>query len=236
MRLVVTRAEGDAQDTAQALRARGHQAVIAPLLRIETIATDFGRGPWAGLLMTSANAARVIAAHPRAEELKCMPAFTVGARSAAVARAAEFAEVASADGGMGDLVRLIVRRLPGGAPLLYLAGEDRAGDLAGELGRLGFRVDTAVIYRAVAAAGLPEALRAALQQGSLDGVLHYSRRSAAILLRLAQAAGVLNAVISLKHYCLSAEVAVPLRDAGAAQVAAASRPGEAALLDLVGPA
>ena len=233
MRLVITRPRDDAARTAEPLRAAGHDVLVAPLLRIEAVAADFGRGPWAAVLMTSANAARVISAHPRAEELKCMPAFTVGARTAAAARATEFANVASADGAMSDLVGLIVRRLPGAAPLLYLAGEDRSGDLARELGRHGYRVDTAVIYRAVAVAELPEPLRAALQQGSLDGALHYSRRSAAMLLRLAAAAGVLNAVISLKHYCLSAEVAVPLRDA-AASVAVACSPDEAALLELVG--
>lgn len=235
MRLFVTRPRDDAAHTAKLLRAAGHDVLLAPVLCIEAIAADFGRGPWAAVLMTSANAARVIAAHPRAEEIKCMPAFTVGARSAAAARAAEFADVASADGAMSDLVRLIVSRLPGVAPLLYLAGEDQAGDLAGALGRHGFRVDTAVIYRAVVARELPDALRAALQQGSLDGALHYSRRSTMTLLRLAESAGVLNAVISLDHYCLSAEVAAPLRNAGA-RAQAARRPDETALLDLVGPA
>ena len=39
--------------------------------------------------------------------------------------------------------------------LLYLAGEDRAGDLAGELAERGIAVETVVIYRAVAARALP---------------------------------------------------------------------------------
>ena len=44
MRLLVTRPEPDAARTAEALRARGHEVLVAPLLRVETIAADFG-GP-----------------------------------------------------------------------------------------------------------------------------------------------------------------------------------------------
>jgi len=37
------------------------------------------------------------------------------------------------------------------------------------------------------------------------------------------------------HYCLSARIAEPLREAGAADVRAAERPDEAALLALISP-
>ena len=53
------------------------------------------------------------------------------------------------------------------------------------------------------------------------------------LLRLAGEAGALNAVLNLAHYCLSAEVAVPLREAGAQRIAVAASPTESALLTLL---
>ena len=89
-----------------------------------------------------------------------------------------------------------------------------------------------MIYRAVAAETLPAEVAQALR-GQLDGALHYSRRSAATLLRLAGQAGALNAVLSLAHYCLSDEVAAPLREAGARRIAVAASPTEAALIDVV---
>lgn len=226
MRLLVTRPEADAARTAQALRARGHEALVAPLLRVEAIAADFGIS-FDAVLMTSANAARAVAAHPRVGELVGLPCLTVGDRSAEAARAAGFTRVASADGALADLVRLATQ---GHARrLLYLAGEDRAGDLAGELARHGLAVETVVVYRAVALDTLP----AGIAQARLDGVLHYSSRSAATLLRLAAAAGALNTLLGLPHYCLSAEVAAPLRQAGAARIAVASSPTESALLTLL---
>ena len=50
MHVLVTRPEGDAARTAQALRARGHTVLVAPLMRMETIEGAFG-GPFAAVLM-----------------------------------------------------------------------------------------------------------------------------------------------------------------------------------------
>jgi uroporphyrinogen-III synthase len=123
MRLLVTRPEPDAARTAEVLRAQGHTVLVAPLMRTETIAADFG-GPFAAVLLTSANAARALAAHPRKAELLALPAFAVGARSAEAARDTGFTQVTSADGALGDLVRLIAPRF-GGCRAGAARGADR---------------------------------------------------------------------------------------------------------------
>jgi uroporphyrinogen-III synthase len=233
MRLLVTRPEPDATHTAQVLRQRGHDVLVAPLLQTQTIDVAFS-GPYAAVLMTSANAARALASHPRAGELTNLPAFAVGARSAEAARAAGFGDVTAADGALADLVTLVASRFAVSSQrLLYLAGEDRAGDLAGDLGRRSVTVETAVIYRAVAAECLPAELKQALSNGELDGALHYSRRSVTTLIELGRAAGVLDALLNLAHTCLSDEVAAPLRNAGARRISVASHPDEAALIGLL---
>jgi uroporphyrinogen-III synthase len=230
MRILLTRPEPDGLRSAARLRARGHDVILAPLMRAETLQADFD-GPFAAVLMTSANAARAVVDHPRFAELSSLPVFTVGDHSAEVARAAGFAEVVSAQGALDDLVRLAAARFAH-ARVLYLAGENRAGDLAAELAKHGITVETAVIYRAVAATALPPEAAQALGANQLDAVLHYSRRSAATLLQLAAAAGVVNTLLGLAHYCLSDEVAVPLRDAGARRITIAPHPGESSLFGL----
>ena len=83
MRLLLTRPEPDAQRTAAALRAQGHDVIIAPLLRIEPAAdAEIGAGPWAAVLITSANAAHAVTAHARVAPLRALPVFAVGRRSA----------------------------------------------------------------------------------------------------------------------------------------------------------
>ena len=233
MRLLVTRPEPDNARTAEALRARGHDVTLAPVLRVtpETGA-DLGGGPWAGVLITSANAVRALADHPRKETCLRVPAFAVGRRSAEAARAAGFAEVVSADGNADDLAHLVAARQPN-HPLLWLAGEDRAGDLAGALAVHGIAVRTVVIYRAVAETALPDEARDALAGGEIDGVLHYSRRSADAFEAIAMAARIDLKSLPIKHYCLSAQVAAPLRQSGVEHVVVAARPDEAALLALL---
>jgi uroporphyrinogen-III synthase len=231
MRLLVTRPEPDAERTAALLRQKGHEPIIAPVLRIETVAAAFGAGTFAAVIMTSANAARAIATHPRHRELTALPVFAVGERTAQAARQAGFATVASAGGGWPELVRLVASRFQDSGPkLLYLAGEDRSGDVAGALAGHGLVVETVVNYRAVVASGFARQLQAVLAAGPLDGVLHYSRRSAQAF--LAEAEAVLPAVLKIPHYCLSADVAAPLQAAGAT-VRIATWPEEAALVELL---
>ena len=231
MRLLLTRPEADAKRTAQRLRAHGHTVFVAPLLKIETVAAEIGDG--AAIVVTSANAAQAVAAHQQRTALCRLPVFAVGARTAQAMRDAGFAEVTSADGGVGDLSRLVAARVTAGASLLYLAGADRAGDLAGDLRTRGFAVETIVVYRAVAMTRLPDTAAVALTDG-VHGVLHFSPRSAAAYVEAARAAGQLAAALKPAHFCLSAPVAVPLRRAGAAHVHIAQRPTEAALVELIG--
>jgi uroporphyrinogen-III synthase len=233
VRLLLTRPEPDAQLTAAALRAQGHDVFIAPLLRIEPMPeAQIGAGPWAAILITSANAAHAAATHARITPLRALPVFAVGRRSADAMAAAGFVDVTSADGNVSDLARLIATRVQPAARLLYLAGEDRAGDLAGDLHTRGFAVETVIIYRAIATTGLPPALADAMASG-IDGVLHFSRRSAETYVDAARAAGMVANALKAVHFCLSAQVAEPLALAGAADIRVAERPNEAVLLALI---
>ena len=231
MRLLLTRPAADAARTAAALRARGHEPVLAPLLDIEIVPdADLGDGPWSAILVTSANAVRAIAGHRRHDELRGVAVFTVGERSAQAMRDAGFANVASADGNVADLSRLVVERMKPPARLLYLAGEERSGDLGGLLRARNFDVDTALVYRAVIK---ETAQSAAAFAPGIDGVLHFSRRSAEAYLAAARETDFLESALKNPiHYCLSARVAEPLRLAGAARLHIAARADEAALLDL----
>jgi uroporphyrinogen-III synthase len=236
VRLLVTRPEPDAERTAAALRASGHSVIVAPLLRVEALPdAEIGSGPWAAILVTSANAAPAIVRHARGAELKNVPVLAVGEHSAQAMRAAGFADVISAGGGGGDLARLAAERLKQSLPLLYLVGADRSGDIASDLIAQNFTVRTAAIYRAVAATALPRAAAAALTH-EIDGVLHFSRRSAEAYVSAARGAGLLADALRPVHYCLSARVAEPLTQAGAADIGVAPQPNEAALLEVIGAA
>ena len=229
MRLVVTRPQADSERTAATLRARGHDVLVAPLMRVEPVAADLS-GTWGGVIITSANAPGAIAGKPGCKGLFKLPLFAVGQRSADAARQAGFSDVTSAGGDVRDLVQLIAERhADASAPLLYLAGEDRAADLVGELIVHGIAAEMAVVYRA-ATAPFPPKLTVALQGGEVDAILHFSKRSAENYLTGAAQAGVEKQALAVRHICLSAQIAEPLSRAGASRIAIAPRPDEVALI------
>ena len=231
MRLALTRPQADSERTAAALRARGHRVLIAPLMRVEPVAADCSGG-WGAVIITSANAPIAIADSPAREALLKLPLFAVGRRSAEAARQAGFSNIVSAGGDLRDLVRLIAaRRADASAPLLYLAGEDRAADLIGELSAHGIAAEMRIVYRAVASP-FPPALIAALRAGEIDAVLHFSRRSAENYLAGAGGAGITAQALGVRHLCLSAQIAEPIAVAGGKRIAVASRPDELALIEL----
>jgi uroporphyrinogen-III synthase len=262
VRLLVTRPEPDGSRTAAVLRGRGHEVLQQALLRIETVAdAELGPGPWAAVLFTSAQAVRAVASHRRCGELTGLPVYAVGRRTQAAAVAAGFGPVASADGDVNTLAELIganprCEEKMGGArhgdaappgtppnampclanlPLLYCAGEDRAGDLVAALRSRGLVVKTAWVYRAAMVGDLAPDVRAALAADAVDAILHYSARTAAAFLAAATAAGIRDLSIQARHLCLSAQVAAPLALAGARAIDVASEPNEQALFALIAP-
>jgi len=235
MAILVTRPLPDGETTVVALRAKGFDALLAPMLRFEPIAFHDDRDvKYGAVIVTSANALRAIETSLQDSPLLKLPLFAVGERTAQAARAAGFANVISADSdasGLRDriLASVKAKALKKTNPLLYLAGADLARDLPGELGERGFTVVTQTTYRMVPVAHLPEETRNAFAADKLEAVLHYSRRSARAFIEAARAAGVEISALSLPQYCLSPGIATVLRDAGAAQVIVASSPDESAL-------
>lgn len=235
MRVLVTRPQPEGERTARALRERGHEVLLAPLMRVEAIAdARIGAGPWSAVVFTSANAVQAFATHPAQAQLRAAPVFVVGARTAAVAQACGFATVRSADGDVAALTRVMAQSdIDRTRPVLYLAGEERARDLGEMMAPYGFRVQTVPIYRAVIVGELPSESKEALARGAVDAVLHFSARSARAFIAAVAAADVQTEGMALRHLCLSAEIAAPLIAAGAQHVTIAPRPDQQTLLDLL---
>jgi uroporphyrinogen-III synthase len=235
MAVLVTRPYPDNETTAEALRARGFEVLLAPMLRFEPLAfagdaeIDYG-----AVIATSANALRAIERQLAASRLRKLPLFAVGEHTASAAVRAGFSKVIAAKGdaaGLRDLVLESVRAklLKKAAVLLYLAGADLSRDLAGELGERGFSVVTQTTYRMIPVTSLPRAACDAFTANSVEAVLHYSRRSAHAFMDAVRADGVEISALAIPHCCISATVAAVLRDAGAAQLMVAATPDENAL-------
>lgn len=228
MRILVLRPGTDAERTARSVAARGHEPIVAPLFDIVRLPAEPPRGAFAALVLTSANAVPALADAPAA--WRDLPLFSVGARTAARARAAGFADARSADRDRHALIDLIRDNLPAPARLLLVSGRDSHEDVPAILTAAGYEVTLWTAYAAQAVGALPEAAANALRDHGADAALHFSARGARTFLALTRSAGMEAQGRSLTHAALSAEVAAPLIAAGASTVLVAEYPEEAALL------
>jgi uroporphyrinogen-III synthase len=231
MKVLVTRAQGDAEKLASRLAERGHESVIEPLTTIR-----FGTDTTGGLaplldgvqavLFTSANGVRALAAATARRDFR---AVAVGDATAAAARDAGFADVTSAAGTVDDLAKRVIGTLkPQAGALLHAAGSVTAGDLTGLLEAAGFAVRRVVLYQAIPSQRLSDASRAAIVRHEIDAVLFFSPRNAATFVRLM--VGLEKDCNHMTAVALSAAVAEKLAPLPWRRVAVAAAPNETALL------
>ncbi|MGE0658133.1 MAG: uroporphyrinogen-III synthase [Reyranellaceae bacterium] len=208
-RLIVGRSVAQTGPLSEAIAAAGFTALYQPMLRIvtQTPPDDFDARLSAAqaVVVTSANAVRRLAEFTRKRFVQVL---AVGDATAMVARSAGFVDTHSAQGDVRALAALCRRRLrPEGGKVLYLRAREVAGDLTAELGAAGFAVDEIVAYAAEPATALRPRLDAALRVASIDGVLLFSARSAAIFASLVRQAGLENACAGVVLLALSQNVA-----------------------------
>lgn len=226
MRVLVTRAPEDAERTSRKLAARGHEALLAPVIRITPTGDPAPPGPWDALVVTSAHAAEALSTLAD----KRVPVFAVGERTADAVRAEGFSSVAAAEGDAASLSGMIRAALRPGLALLHVTARHHKDEPTASLRAAGFTVLQWEAYEAGAAGSLPPQAIEALRTGEVDAALHYSRRSADLFIHLAEEAGL--TLGAFPHLCLSADVAAPLKASGA-EVLVAREPSEDALLALL---
>ncbi len=232
MNIIVTRPEEDGGPLKARLEAMGHRVTLLPLLRIVPRQRVFiPKLPYQAILATSANGIRTLSGHA---ELRSIRTLTVGPQSLKAAAEAGFLKAEAHGGDLDGLVSYIRKSLqPLAGPLLYLSGNETAGDLEGQLKNAGFNCRRSIVYDTVQARD-PGPAEAALRSRSVDAVLLYSPRSARIWCRIVWDAGLAEEAASAHYYCLSKNVAATLPKAWSRTVA--KSPDEAAMLALLEPA
>jgi uroporphyrinogen-III synthase len=181
-RVLVTRPEPGAARTAKMLGQLGFEPVVLPLTQTRALpgaklaeAVDL-------VAITSANALRHAPAALIAE-LRDLPVFAVGARTAEVARSAGFGKVEDVGGTAALLAAALIERTPAGVGIAYLCGTPRKPILEAQLRQSGRIVHAIETYAAVRLAPDRVELEVLAEHG-FDAALVYSTESAGALLEL----------------------------------------------------
>lgn len=188
--LLLTRPRAQSEAFAAVLAAElpgRFRTLVAPLIEIVPVAeAPLDLSGLQGLLFTSSNGVEAFAARTADRSL---PALCVGDMTAAAARAAGFADAASADGDVAAIAALAAAAYrPGAGAFLHVRGRHAAGDLTGRLAAAGIPARAAELYdqRTV---DLAPAAASALAAGAVEVVALFSPRSARIFAAQARAAG-----------------------------------------------
>jgi uroporphyrinogen-III synthase len=235
MRLLVTRPEPDATELEAHLVARGHEALIEPLIMVSFDEGDpIDLEGVQALIATSRNGLRALARSPVIHGARALPVFAVGPGTAATARALGFERIVAGSANSRELVTLVAEQAEVNAgPLLHLAGDTLAFDFTPELKRLGFRVVRPIVYRTVPASQLSESTVERMRRRLIDGVLLLSPRTAEIYATLVNKHGLVAASRDVLHFCLSAAVAKRLAPIGHVKMDVAAQPSLQEMLALV---
>lgn len=227
--MLITRPDPAAGATARRLAASGFVPVIAPLSRIEQLAAKLpAPAGLQAMIVTSSNA---LAAIP--SEWRALPLFAVGDATAGRARAGGFRHVVSASGDGTDLAALLLARATPSGPLLLASGAGQGSGLAACLARAGLSVIHREVYAARMAPALPEAARAALDQGSLSTALFFSAATARHFVALVMAEARDEQVRSLDALAIGRPAGVALERLPWRAVRVAARPTQDDLLALL---
>lgn len=210
MRIWVTRARPGASETAQRVRALGHEPVVAPVLEVRPLEARIDLADVAALAFTSRNGVEAFA---RLSQRRDLPVFAVGDATAEAARAQGFAAVRSAAGDVEALANLI-----DAGPALCPTAAEPAADLAAMLKARGVPARSIAVYETVPLH--PDA-------PAVDAVLIHSPKAARIVGTLVDPSA------NRLYLCISDKAAQPLRNAGHQNVLSARFPDEAGLLKLL---
>ncbi len=214
MHVLLTRPKADTSAMAAALANIGVEVTSAPLLEIEFEPIPPSALAGAdGIVATSRNAIRALAASEAADVARTLPIYAVGEATARLARDNGFARIEAGPGDGVRLVPLLEASYGGrGATLIHPAGDHIAVDLQLPLQTAGITLRRVLAYRSIAAQHLPEAVVSLIRRADLDAVILMSPRSAATWARLLvqDAPGAVDGIRRLTHVCMSPAVAAAL--------------------------
>ncbi|MDB5522665.1 MAG: Uroporphyrinogen synthase [Rhizobium sp.] len=241
MRVLIIRPELQAKQTAGKLAELGHEPIIFPLFRPQhdpVQCLDALKSNYAALAITSAESVRCLRQlGPALEPYLAVPLFTVGRRTARLARDLGFTNVISASGNGHDLAAVVAGFVAGSTnavkPILYLAGVRRSGIFEHTLRDNDIACVTAEIYDMEPTSYTLEQQQAILVNRAVDAAFFFSRENANAFFGLEVFQQSKEALRKTLFFCLSRNIAEAVPEALRNSAVVSLNPDEDELLDLL---
>tara|TARA_Y100001970_G_scaffold294364_1_gene451628 strand:- start:47922 stop:48683 length:762 start_codon:yes stop_codon:yes gene_type:complete len=231
--VLITRPKEDADHLASAIHTLGANPLIMPMLNInylEGSAPNFvGVG---GILFTSSNGVRALSLRlPSEHSAFSIPIFAVGEATAEKARENGFSNIFVGNGDVKALISCVKSNLsPQTCELVHIAGVDVAGNLSRELGTLGFKIRTEVLYEAEPVKIIDYQLLNKIKSGKVDCILFFSTRTIKTFASLIESVDCSRSMVTIDAVCLSDTIAREAEILPWRQVVVCEQPTQQSLL------
>jgi uroporphyrinogen-III synthase len=236
--LLVLRPENSARTLIDKLVMLGAKVTHFPISQQQAVDAPDLDGNYSGSILTSAYGVhffkKKVEAAPIMQSLYDLPLYAVGDKTAQKARDAGFKKVFSANGDGAALAKLIIELHPkSDSPMLYPCAKNRQFDMETALIAADIALNHWVLYETIYSQNLPDALIQDLTLNRIDGILHYSAKSAENFFYLLEKHALLNHINGVKHYVLSQEISHHIPAQFNATIEIAAKPNEHEILNLI---
>ncbi len=231
-RVLVTRPEPGASQTANRLRGMGFLPLLLPLSQTRVLPVVSVPERFDAVAVTSANAVRH-ASRALLDGLAGSRCYAVGQKTAAAAREVGFVDVVTGPGDAEALAAAIISAEKRGAAILYLCGRVRLPAFEEKLRAAGIDVRPVETYDTTEIGYESSFVRRLLDEQPVDAVLLYSAKVAEGVVGIASRPELASLFDGAGLYCLSPRVASALGRYDSARIHIAPEPDEQALLLLL---
>ena len=234
MRILVTRAIAQTQQTAAKLTKLGHECVISSLVKVE-YQTNLRIQPedLAGIAVTSARAIEGLQQLPNFTKLSHLPLYCVGDNTASLGKEVGFQQVYSAHEDVIALFDLIRSKyVANSGSILYATSVNRTGNLKKKLIQVGIPTKLSIVYKTDYLEGFPEKVASEIENGNIDAILIYSKNGCSALVNALKQLNPQN-IKHIRFYAISQNATVPLNMLGPVNVFWPAIPNEDSLLKLL---
>ena len=233
MKVLITRAEPAATQTAHKLRKLGHEAILLPLFEVVDLGSPIPKDEYNGLIFTSRNSAEILQTREWKPDNADIPAFCVGEKTQKSVKALGFANTHVANGGGAALANLIGEMNLKGSKFLYFSTPDRSFDMESALNSYDISVDTIDTYRVNPVAPAHQQIIQAVTKVSDACVFVYSALSGKHLAHILETINLTSMLKDCTLIGISRQAVEPLEHIDWKEVLISSQPDEIQMIALL---
>lgn len=202
-RVLIMRPTEDALPMLTLLESKGIKCSHYPLFKPHFLPLSPLKNPQA-LIITSKNAIRAIEGY---ENIKQIPLYAVGDKTAELAKQKGFLNVLSASGTSQDLIKFVIKNAqPENGILWHLSGEVVKGNIVESLKIEGFEIQNQVVYCLEDVIDLPASLFDELTNDRISHVIFSSSRTTTLFMSLLKKKKLDKKACHIISLCLSQDI------------------------------